>query len=88
MFHVEVPRVEYEKISDRRRGEPSAAVRARVEGARERQRRRFQGLSILTNGEMGPAEVHKFCDIDQAGQVTCDSFREVPAGPFAWEFPE
>jgi hypothetical protein len=34
-----VPRVEYEKLSDERLGEASSAIRARVESARERQRR-------------------------------------------------
>src|SRR5512143_2940928 len=38
---VEVPRVEYEKLSDDRLGEPSAAIQARVEAARQRQRERF-----------------------------------------------
>src|SRR5690242_15484646 len=37
-IHVEVPRVEYEKLSDKRTGEPSTAIRARVEAARKRQR--------------------------------------------------
>ena len=40
-IHLEVPRVEYEKLSDSRLGEPSIAVQARVEAARERQRERF-----------------------------------------------
>jgi magnesium chelatase family protein len=45
--HIEVPRVEadqerpYEKLSDSRLGEPSSAIRARVEAARQRQRERF-----------------------------------------------
>ncbi|UCE00319.1 MAG: YifB family Mg chelatase-like AAA ATPase, partial [Chloroflexota bacterium] len=41
-IHVEVPRVDYEKLSDDRFGEPSASVQARVEAARELQRQRFQ----------------------------------------------
>ena len=40
-IHIEVPRVDYEKLSDDRLGEPSANVQARVEAARERQRGRF-----------------------------------------------
>jgi len=68
-IHVEVPRVEYEKLADVRRGEGSAAIRARVEEARERQRARFRGLRTLTNGEMGPAEVHRFCEVDEAGHA-------------------
>jgi hypothetical protein len=48
---VEVPRVEYEKLSDDRLGEPSAAIRARVEAARERQRWRFEGTNLLTDAD-------------------------------------
>jgi len=40
-IHVEVPRVEYEKLSDQRLGELSAVIQARVEAPRERQRERF-----------------------------------------------
>jgi magnesium chelatase family protein len=40
-IHIEVPRVEYSKLSDQRLGEPSAAVQGRVEQAREIQRLRF-----------------------------------------------
>ena len=40
-IHVEVPRVPFQKLSDERRGEPSAAIRARVEAARARQSARF-----------------------------------------------
>ena len=43
-IHVEVPRVEYEKLSDNRLGEPSATIQARVEAARERQRQRFSQI--------------------------------------------
>jgi magnesium chelatase family protein len=68
-LHVEVPRLEYEKLANSRPGEPSAAIRARVAEARARQRERFQGLPIETNGEMGPAEVHRFCQVDEAGHA-------------------
>jgi magnesium chelatase family protein len=34
-IHIEVPWVEYEKLSDDRLGESSAAIRERVERARE-----------------------------------------------------
>ena len=42
-IHLEVPRVDYEKLSDVRMGETSASIRGRVEAARERQRARFKG---------------------------------------------
>jgi magnesium chelatase family protein len=49
-IHIEVPRVEYEKLSDQRLGEPSSTIQLRVEAAREIQRKRFYV------GENHPAE--------------------------------
>ena len=67
-IHVEVPRVEYEKLSDKRLGELSAAIRARVEAARNRQRERFKGVEgVSCNGEMRPAEIREYCELDAAG---------------------
>ncbi|MGQ9555540.1 MAG: ATP-binding protein, partial [Anaerolineae bacterium] len=63
-IHVEVPHVDYEKLSAGRKGEPSAAIRARVEAARERQRQRFSGTTMICNCDMGPAEVRQFCPLD------------------------
>lgn len=63
-IHVEVPRVPFEKLSSQRTGEPSAKVRERVEAARAVQRKRFEGTSLQTNADMGPAEIRKFCPID------------------------
>jgi magnesium chelatase family protein len=60
-IHVEVPRVEYDKLADLRPGEQSAAVRARVEAARAVQARRFAGTTCTTNGEMSTTEVRVHC---------------------------
>ncbi len=67
-IHVEVPRVDYEKLADRRDVERSAAIRARVQAARERQARRFAGTKLTCNAEMGPAEVRAFCEVEAGGQ--------------------
>lgn len=67
-IHVEVPRVNYEKLASERPGEPSSAIRARVAAARQCQTERFQGTRMLTNADMGPAEVRRFCPLDGAGQ--------------------
>jgi magnesium chelatase family protein len=67
-IHITVPRVEYDKLSDRRVGESSQVVRARVEAARDRQRERFKGLeAVSSNADMRPAEVRQFCALDAAG---------------------
>jgi magnesium chelatase family protein len=67
-IHVEVPRVDYEKLADRRDVERSAVIRARVQAAREIQARRFQGTKLTCNAEMGPAEVRAFCEVEAGGQ--------------------
>ena len=68
-IHIQVPRVEYEKLSDQRVGEPSSAIRARVEAARELQRVRFSGTDVACNSDMRPAEVRQFCGLDETGRT-------------------
>jgi magnesium chelatase family protein len=67
-IHVEVPRIDYEKLSDRRAGEPSAEVRGRVERARETHAKRFEGTTIRTNADMGPRELQEHVVLDAAGE--------------------
>lgn len=67
-IHVEVPRVDYEKLTDARLGEPSAVVRARVEATRERQRERFAGSKSHNNADMSVAQVRRFCELDPEGR--------------------
>ena len=65
-IHIQVPRVEYDKLSDTRLGEPSSAVQARVEAARQVQRQRFEGQGIACNADMPAAAVRKVCALDDA----------------------
>ena len=67
-IHVEVPRVDYHKLTDERLGEPSEAIQARVERAREVQRKRFADTSLSCNADMGPGEVRKICRLDETGR--------------------
>ncbi len=63
-LHVEVPPVRYRELADRRPGEPSASIRARVERARAVQHARFRGRpDVLTNAEMGPADIREHCGV-------------------------
>jgi magnesium chelatase family protein len=66
-IHIDVPRVEYDKLTDDRLGEPSEAIRARVEKARRAQRQRFAETGLSCNADMGPAEVREYCQLDEAG---------------------
>ncbi len=64
-IHMEVPRVEYEKLADNRLGEPSARIRERVEQARVIQRQRFGNRTVSPNQEL-PGE-------SETGQPTTSS---------------
>lgn len=75
-IHIEVPRVDYEKLSSERLGESSAAIRERVEAARLAQRERFESerarpdapLQIACNADMRVGEIRKFCKLDETGE--------------------
>lgn len=67
-IHIQVSRLEYEKLSDARLGEPSSVVRKRVEAARNRQRERFKNGGLACNSDMRPAEVRQFCQLDDTGR--------------------
>lgn len=67
-IHVEVPRIDYEKLADKRKAEDSATIRVRVQAARERQVQRLAATRLTCNAEMGPAEVRDFCELDASGE--------------------
>ena len=79
-IHVEVPRVDYEKLSGDRMGESSETIRRRVQATRDIQRERFGVRSLLTSGKQNPhsdivcnadmhlAEIRKFCKLQDEGQ--------------------
>ena len=72
-IHMDVPRVEYDKLTRMERGEPSAAIRARVEHARARQMERFAGLSgLFANSDMGVGEIDKFCILSPEARQLID----------------
>ncbi len=59
-LQVAVPAVPWRQLSADRRGEASAAVAARVAGARLRQGERFAGAGLRLNGEMGPDAIRRW----------------------------
>ena len=63
---VEVPHIDYEKLSDDRLGEKSEKVQARVTAARTRQQKRFADTKLSCNAEMTPVEVREFCQMEEA----------------------
>jgi magnesium chelatase family protein len=65
---VEVPRVDYEKLTDDRLGEESARVQARVAATRSRQQERFRDTRLTCNAEMTPNEVREYCQVEESAQ--------------------
>ena len=75
-IHIEVPPVDYEKLSGDRLGELSECIRARVQSARNIQQARFtnhpsthsQCADIICNADMRVGEIRQFCRLPEDGQ--------------------
>ncbi|MDI6740065.1 MAG: YifB family Mg chelatase-like AAA ATPase [Candidatus Edwardsbacteria bacterium] len=64
-IHIEVPALKYKELSDKESGEPSAAIQARVDAARNVQLARFAGRRhIFCNAHMQSKDIRRFCEID------------------------
>jgi magnesium chelatase family protein len=68
---IEVPRVDYEKLSGNKLSESSETIRARVQAARDIQNKRFKSggsTDIVCNADMRIGEIRKFCHLQPEGQ--------------------
>jgi magnesium chelatase family protein len=65
---VDVPHIDYEKLTEDKPGERSDAVRARVKGSHAVQLERFRGTKLKCNADMTPKEVKEFCIVEPAAQ--------------------
>ena len=66
-IHVEAPPVPVKELLDRPAGEPSAAIRTRVQAARLLQTERFkEQRNLYCNAQMGTREVRRYCPLDAA----------------------
>lgn len=78
-IHVDVPRVDYDKLMGREQGESSLHIRQRVEQARLRQVERFKPYpGLFANADMTVGEIDRFCRLnDDAKQVLVLSVRKL-----------
>ncbi|MBM3180212.1 MAG: ATP-binding protein [Chloroflexi bacterium] len=68
--HIEVPRVDHEKLIGDRVGESSEMIRARVQAARDIQKQRFvngKAKDIISNADMRIGEIRQFCQLQAEG---------------------
>jgi magnesium chelatase family protein len=64
-LHLEVPAVRFKEMTQADGGEPSIAIKKRVDRARQVQVQRYRRHKrIHCNGQMGPREIKKFCHLD------------------------
>ena len=68
-LHVEVPPVEFAQLSSSERGESSAAIRARVNKARQIQLERYKGTGIFCNSQLTAAKLHDACPVSDKGKT-------------------
>ena len=67
-IHIEVPAVRYKELTDKNAGEGSAAIRERVDRAREIQLQRFAGMPFFCNAKMGARELRTHCQVESAAE--------------------
>lgn len=64
-IHIEVPQVDFQKLSADEKGESSAEIKKRVNKARAIQTKRFEGTNITCNAKMSPSMTRQVCKLDQ-----------------------
>ena len=70
-IHIDVPRVDYEKLSGNRVSESSESIRHRVQTARDIQNKRFtngKSTDIVCNADKRIGEIRQFCHLQDEGQ--------------------
>lgn len=67
-IHIEVPSVDFDQLSSGERAESSAAVRERVNAARERQRNRLAGSGFTCNAKMDTRTTRETCHMTSDAQ--------------------
>ena len=67
-IHIEVPQVDFKKLSDDRPAEPSLKIKERVNAARLIQRERFRNTETKCNSKMTPVQTRSFCKPDEKGR--------------------
>lgn len=67
-LHIEVPRLKFDALQERRAGESSEGIRERVERARGVQRERLRETGKFTNAELDTKLLERHCELDIASQ--------------------
>jgi magnesium chelatase family protein len=63
-LHIEAPALSINELRSEKSGESSAALRTRIQTARDRQLARFRGTKATANARMSHAQIRKHCPLD------------------------
>lgn len=67
-IHLEVPRLKYENLTDKRRGELSSDIRKRVDHARDKQKERYKNEGVLFNAHLESKELERYCALEKEAE--------------------
>ncbi len=65
-IHIEVPQVDFKKLSADEREESSAEIKERVNKAKLIQNKRFEGTPVTCNAKMTPEMTRRYCRLDES----------------------
>ena len=67
-MHLSVPRLNYDELSQRRKGDPSEIMRKRVNATRKLQETRYRNEPLLFNAHLESKDIEKYCSIDKEAE--------------------
>ena len=68
-LHLEVPKIDIEKLEALEEGESSIDIQPRVQAARNTQTNRFQETDLVTNADMGTRNIKDYCTLTKEARV-------------------
>ena len=75
---IEVSPVKYKKLDSTEKIETSEEIKKRVDKARKIQQERYKGCKILSNSELTPKLIDKYCKLDERGKkILEDAFNKL-----------
>jgi magnesium chelatase family protein len=85
-IHIEAPALSLAELRSEKPGEPSAAIRERVDAARARQHARFAGTKAGANARMSHAQIRRHCALDPAlGDLLQQAMEELKLSARAYD---
>jgi magnesium chelatase family protein len=67
-IHLQVPRLAYSQLSQKRKGESSGTIRERVNRSRSIQKERYREGNVYFNAHLEPKMLDRYCMLDKEGE--------------------